>query len=170
MPYIYALKDADGSVRYIGKANDPDKRLKSHMRDSVRRDTPVYRWIRKNGKPIMEVLTDDIEDWKEAERRIIAEHRDAGHALLNVADGGDEPFCPKEVRAANGRKNAIVRETGPMAELNVLKRRLGLARKNGHLRWKTEVRLGEMARKTPWLFPTMVEWGLHYGPPKPLQR
>jgi len=45
-PCIYALTDpSTGEVRYIGKANDPSARLKSHLMDSRRRNTPVYRWI-----------------------------------------------------------------------------------------------------------------------------
>lgn len=102
---IYALCHAQtGEVRYIGKANDAHKRLASHMRDSRRRDTPLYRWIRKNGTPTVKVLVHASLDWREDEKRIIAEYRAAGAKLLNVADGGDEPFCPPEVRSQNARK------------------------------------------------------------------
>lgn len=106
---IYALIDPrDGAVRYIGKANDSAKRLMSHIRDSRResRRTPVYVWMRKltklgmvPGFTVLEVTA----DWKEVERRYIAEARARGDRLLNVADGGDEPYCPPEVRVANGR-------------------------------------------------------------------
>jgi hypothetical protein len=42
------LRDpATNEVRYIGKANDSMKRLKTHIRDSRRRNTPVYSWIKK---------------------------------------------------------------------------------------------------------------------------
>ena len=45
---IYALLCPNTKdVRYIGKANDSEKRLKSHIRDSRRRNTPVYCWIKK---------------------------------------------------------------------------------------------------------------------------
>lgn len=45
---IYALRDPrDGNLRYIGKANNAEKRLKSHMKDSRHRKTPVYAWFRK---------------------------------------------------------------------------------------------------------------------------
>lgn len=37
---IYALADANtGEIRYIGKANDPAKRLQGHMSDSIRRES-----------------------------------------------------------------------------------------------------------------------------------
>lgn len=116
MAAIYGLFDANGELRYIGKANDPKKRLASHMRDARRRDTPVYRWIRKNGAPILEVLEDNCEDWKASERRLIAEARSRGDKLLNVADGGDEPLCPIEVRRENGRKSS-----GPTGYLSQVK-------------------------------------------------
>lgn len=107
-PSIYGLIDPrDGSIRYVGKANDPGKRLKGHLRECRRRNTPVYAWIRKlvglGMSPGLRVLEADCEDWKEAERRIIAEMREGGR-LLNVADGGDEPHCPLEVRKANAKK------------------------------------------------------------------
>ena len=106
---IYALScPKTGAVRYIGKANDSAKRLKSHIRDSRRRNTPVYAWIRKLQSeglfPTMAVL-EVTDDWEEAERRLITLHRQEGK-LLNVADGGDEPYCSTEVRAGNGRKVA----------------------------------------------------------------
>ena len=101
---IYGLYDSAGCLRYIGKANDPRKRLDGHMRDARRRRTPLYDWINKHGRPAMRVIEADCEDWKASERRLIAEARARGDKLLNIADGGDEPFCPPEVRSANGRR------------------------------------------------------------------
>lgn len=105
---IYGLYDPrDGALRYIGKANNSAKRLAAHKRDAKRRDTPVYHWFRKlaasDMAPTVAVLC-ETDDWKAAERRLIAEHRAAGARLLNVADGGDEPYCSPVVRSANGRK------------------------------------------------------------------
>lgn len=102
---IYGLFDDAGRLRYIGKANDPEARLKGHMRDARRRDTPLYRWIRKNGTPQMRVIARE-DDWRWAERVLVAGFRAQGCDLLNVAEGGDEPHCPTEVRARNGRDNA----------------------------------------------------------------
>ena len=106
---IYTLSDPDtGEVRYVGKANNAENRLKSHLRDSLTRKSPLYSWVRKltaKGKsPTMQVLrvVDEV-DWCEAEREAIACYRIAG-GLLNIADGGEEPYCSPEVRSANGTK------------------------------------------------------------------
>lgn len=75
MKEIYALKDPDtGEVRYIGKANCHKKRLKSHVRDSHRRSTPVCNWVAKlvmeNKIPLIEVLAIVEDDqWEKEERR-----------------------------------------------------------------------------------------------------
>ena len=107
---IYALcHPQTGEVRYIGKANDAQKRLKSHIRDSRTRKTPVYSWIRKLQSsglaPSIRVL-EVADDWIEAEKRLIALHREGGR-LLNLADGGDEPFCSAETRSANGKRMQV---------------------------------------------------------------
>jgi hypothetical protein len=122
---IYALHDpCTGEIRYIGKANDPDARLKSHMRDSLRRNTPVYCWIKKlldaQSRPVMRVM-EWTSDWQEAEKRLIAEYRIAGARLLNLADGGNEPACSRHVRASNGVKVARGRDKDVWA----LTRRMG---------------------------------------------
>lgn len=130
-PSIYGLVDPrDGAVRYLGKANNPAARFKGHLRDSRRRQTPVYCWMRKLAgmglAPTLTVIEADCVDWRESERRLIAEARVRGDRLLNVADGGDEPHCPIEVRRANARRlndsmdtldgyRALVRVAGQIA-------------------------------------------------------
>lgn len=92
-PSIYGLLCRDsGQLLYIGKANDPNARLKSHMRDARRRNTPLYAWIRKHGCPKLVVLAAGCESWAEAERKAITLARNLGVALLNLADGGDQPM------------------------------------------------------------------------------
>lgn len=108
-PSIYALCSPEtGELRYIGKANNPKKRLASHLRASRSRETPVYDWMRKLARtgliPEMVVLAEDCADWQSEERRLIREARNSGYRLLNVADGGNEPYCSPEVRKANGER------------------------------------------------------------------
>jgi hypothetical protein len=88
MAEIYGLFDPEtGALRYIGKANNSAKRLKQHLREYRRSKTPVYAWIgklvRKGLSPEMRVL-ETADDWREAERRLIADARARGVRILNV--------------------------------------------------------------------------------------
>lgn len=150
---IYGLYDKRGNLRYIGKANDPAARLKSHMRDCRRRQTPLYSWIRKHGLPVMQVLEADCADWRKAERRLIDEARQRGERLLNLADGGDEPHCPTEVRQRNGRNTAKAIHSDPLAKrVWDLKRQIGRALKDGYVRNAGRAKLRLAAAKRPELF------------------
>lgn len=153
LPVIYGLYDKDGVLRYIGKANDAQRRLKSHMRDARRRNTPLYAWLRKHGVPEIRVLEADCEDWVEAERRLIAEARAQGVALLNLADGGDQPSCPAEVRATNGRRNArAVHDDPERKRFWRLKKEMGALLKRGYVSAETRGKLREAAKRHPHLF------------------
>ena len=127
---IYALSDPEtGEIRYIGKANDPRARLKSHIRDSRRRNTPVCCWIKKlaqhGATPTMSIL-EWTDDWIEAERRLIAKYRAENTNLLNIADGGDQPACTREQRIRNATRQAATQNK----PLWALKRAIGIARRS----------------------------------------
>lgn len=156
---IYALTDPHtGAVRYIGKAVDAAKRFKGHMRDSRRRHTPVYCWIKaladQGLTPDMTILARVPADrWQGEERRQIAEARRAGVRLLNLADGGDQPSCPTATRAANGKAVAAAVHGDPdrKAVWNI-KRRMGLSLKQGFVSNARRASLRESARICPELF------------------
>jgi hypothetical protein len=99
---IYGLYCPDtGELRYVGKANNAQKRLKKHLFERVK-SRPVNRWVKSlvdSGKaPVLKILeTVPHDEWEEAERRLIAEHRKAGK-LLNLADGGAMPSQTKAQR------------------------------------------------------------------------
>ena len=157
MSYIYGLYDAAGKLRYIGKANNPAKRLSSHMRDSRRRDTPVYRWIRKNGRPEMRILSANCTDWKSEERRLIDEARDRGECLLNIADGGDEPHCADEVRRSNAKElNKRIANDAEFAAVRDIKRKMSAYLQSKHVsverKENLKARLREIAAINPRLF------------------
>ena len=147
-PCIYGLCHPDtGELRYIGKANNPARRMASHMRDSVRRRTPVYDWIRSlPARPEMVILEAGCIDWRIAERRLIARARRLGVRLLNLAEGGDEPFCPIEVRRRNGA-----------ATLRMLKN--GEGRKADKGRPFEEVKKGTLLAHYRWSFSFWKERG-----------
>lgn len=110
---MYALCCPEsGDVRYIGKAKDSGKRFVKHLADARRRKTPVYCWIsslaKRGMRPSMHVIEDSVPSdvWEDVEIRLIAEARARGDRILNVADGGNAPFCPRETRSVNGKKTS----------------------------------------------------------------
>lgn len=152
---IYGLFDARNptNIRYIGKANNSAKRLKSHMLDAKRRNTPVYCWINsviKNGGSIgITHLGSSLkENWQEFEKQMIKQYRINVKNLLNVADGGDMPLCPRSVSQKNGKNNAKNRDK----RLWRVKKDMGIALKKGWVRESTKVKLREIARLYPKMF------------------
>lgn len=129
---IYSLSDPDSlEVKYIGKANDSILRLKSHIRDSRRRSTPISLWIRelvRSGKePIVTVIKKVSElEWQKHEVQEIASRR----GLLNIAKGGNEPACSSEVRGLNGRSNArSIHDNPKKKKIWRLRQKLGITLK-----------------------------------------
>lgn len=159
MVAIYALCDPEtGAIRYIGKANDAQKRLSSHLRDARRRKTPVACWVgslaAKGTAPQMKVLAEcGPSEWPALERQLIAEAMARGERLLNLAEGGNEPFCPPETRAANGRNAARKRVATPDARrVYELKRTVGQLLKAGHVPEGAKEKLRLAAALRPDLF------------------
>lgn len=93
--FIYGLKDPRvGKIRYVGKSNDPRRRLMNHVAEArhARRRTYTFNWIRKllreGVRPEIEVLEEvAYEDWPEREKHYIATLPD----LVNGHPGGDAP-------------------------------------------------------------------------------
>jgi hypothetical protein len=95
--FIYTLTDPITMVvRYVGKANDPHKRLSDHLAPPhINAKSRKAHWLKKlvtqNLKPILNVLEFvDKSVWEEAERKWIAYYRSQpdGHLLTNIAPGG----------------------------------------------------------------------------------
>ena len=150
---IYGLFDSGGSLRYVGKANNPEKRLSGHMRESRRRNTPLYAWIRKYGKPEMRVLEESCENWQEAERRHIREAVEAGAKLLNLAEGGIQPYCSKEQRSRNAKAlNARMEADPTLRAVHAIKRNIANGLRPGLVRNETREKLREAARRNPRIF------------------
>lgn len=113
---IYGLYDPDtNELKYIGKARDSAKRLKTHIWDAANGKRPVCVWIRgliaQRKCPKVEVLERVPEDqWKATERRWIAQYRET---LLNLAPGGDMPSCTREQRQAAARASNLKQAQDP---------------------------------------------------------
>lgn len=156
---IYGLLDpVDGSLRYIGKSTNSSARLKAHLRE-VRRKTPVYCWIESLRRVCLtpKLVTLSIgseESWREREITAIADARSLPeNKLLNVARGGDEPYCPTHIRAENGRNSAIARTSTPFkARVFFLKRQMGRMLSSGYVTQNTKEKLKLAARRRPDLF------------------
>jgi len=120
--YIYALVDPDtDGVRYVGKADNPRKRLETHLAGYEPHATHKSNWIKSllaQGKqPELMILEEaDADTWQEAEKRWIAYFRKVGVSLTNTTDGGEggatvtqETISPqlREQRRERMRKTAL---------------------------------------------------------------
>ena len=90
---IYGLSDKKtGEIIYIGKSDNPEKRIKQHIYDSKRRNTKLHQWIRKNPDSLkLVILACAIsQDWQSLEQTLISQHKLSGK-LLNISKGGNQP-------------------------------------------------------------------------------
>jgi hypothetical protein len=91
--FIYALIDPDtGKVRYVGKSDNPKKRLDRHIAGYEPRPTHKSIWIRSllslQKKPRIIILEEvESDEWQTAERKWIKFYKEQGVGLTNTADG-----------------------------------------------------------------------------------
>lgn len=109
--YIYALSDpTSGEFRYVGKSNNPERRLVSHIHSSKKRFDHKSNWIklllRTERRPLINIL-EAVKDgnWQERERFWIARFSQIGLDLCNLTPGGDgkTDWSPEE-RSAHSIK------------------------------------------------------------------
>lgn len=91
--HIYALTDPDGGIRYVGKADNVNKRLHQHIGAAVAGErSHKANWIRSllSAQLIPSVLVLEFvsADWEERERFWIRTLRNQGCALTNHQAGG----------------------------------------------------------------------------------
>lgn len=109
--FIYALcEPGTRTVRYIGKANDPEKRFKGHIQDSIKLNSHLGCWLRslrsRGVTPNMVVLREvSYDQWEIAEERYIRLARGCGIKLLNLTDGGEGITMTPEIRRKIGKAN-----------------------------------------------------------------
>jgi hypothetical protein len=95
---VYALvaeSDQD-NIRYIGRAKNPNGRLRNHLRFAEKgRKEHVYNWINKvkdKGDKVKLIIIEDDLTWEESAAReihYIAYYRSLGFDLTNMTSGGD---------------------------------------------------------------------------------
>jgi len=91
--FIYCLTDPrSGEIRYVGKADNPEQRLRKHLRDSrlCHRTTWIQSLAAESVRPMLVPLEEcPKEKWQERERHWISFLRENGADLVNGTDGGD---------------------------------------------------------------------------------
>lgn len=96
MTFIYGLIDPrTEEVRYIGKSNDPQERLRQHMKCRTVDQTYKAKWLRQLKSsgiaPILIILEQcEEETWEACEISWIAFGRQRGWPLTNTCDGGGQ--------------------------------------------------------------------------------
>lgn len=92
--YIYGLEcPLDGNIKYIGKSNNPQRRLRDHMYDH-RGEYNKGLWVRKlkhSGLKPQLIILDEIElsKWEFWETWWISYFKSLGISLLNKHEGGN---------------------------------------------------------------------------------
>lgn len=90
--FIYSISDENGIVRYIGKSNNPRRRLYQHINEKS--NIHKYNWIKSIIKrekvPIVNIIDEVPEnEWEFWEQYWISQFKSWGFNLLNATDGGE---------------------------------------------------------------------------------
>lgn len=95
MTYIYGLIcPIDGNLKYVGKSNNCERRLRDHMTDFRGCEYEKSLWIRtlkvKKLKPELFIIQEcHIDEWKREEEFWIGYFKSLGINLLNKHSGGN---------------------------------------------------------------------------------
>ena len=90
--FIYSLEYPVGNVRYIGKSDFPEKRLKRHIQEAKRRNkSHKDKWINSlNEIPILKIIEEVFySEWHFKEIYWIKSFKEKGYKLVNGTDGGE---------------------------------------------------------------------------------
>lgn len=91
--FIYILIDPrNNQIRYVGKANNPKKRLEGHLGD--KRKTYKTNWIKnlksKELRPVIEIIDEvALDEWQFWEQHYISLYKSWGFKLTNATIGGE---------------------------------------------------------------------------------
>lgn len=103
--YIYILKDPTTcEIRYVGKSNNPKRRLIHHLNKNNDVGTHKRNWIDSlDSKPILEIIKEVSRDeWQEQEKFYINYYLSIGCNLVNWSDGGEGLTYGNQTSFKNG--------------------------------------------------------------------
>lgn len=98
--YIYTLSDPrfPDKIRYVGKTNNPRRRLRQHINTSLRhvgnnrKDNWIKSVVKEGYEPVINIIEtiyyQKEKDWSESEIKWILYYRESGHPLTNISKGG----------------------------------------------------------------------------------
>lgn len=117
--FIYVLKEPDtGEIRYVGKADDPERRLYGHLRDAKRETNHKSNWIRllfgRGLEPVLEIVDEVLEEyWQQWEVAWMEFYRAEGCNLVNTNQGGEGgPSGRHRVHSLETRKKMSLARVG----------------------------------------------------------
>ena len=93
--FIYSLSDPiNGQVRYIGKSDNPSKRLNQHIKNYPNKTNYKNNWISsltsKNLNPVLDVIDEvEISNWEYWEKYWISQFKAWGFQLTISSEGGE---------------------------------------------------------------------------------
>lgn len=96
--FIYALNDpVTGLTRYIGKADEPERRLSVHLTSKERnhRTNWIKSLLGQRLQPVLEILDEvPVDEWPMWEVVWIENFRSLGYPLVNATIGGEGNLGP----------------------------------------------------------------------------
>lgn len=90
--FIYSLEYPIGNIRYIGKSDNPKKRLENHIKEAKHRNkSHKDNWINSlTEPPILNIIEETTyEHWQNKEAYWIDFYKGKGFNLVNGTDGGE---------------------------------------------------------------------------------
>ena len=154
--FIYALCCPDsGEVRYVGKANNPNNRIKGHIRDgSSEANNHKVQWLKgllaAGKQPKLKILAKvPLKFWEIAEREYITLYRGLmGKKLTNIGDGGEGTSNAGELNYMFGRTHTpearakISAKSKQLVHTPETKARLAEASRNRIISNETRLKIG----------------------------
>lgn len=108
--FIYGLIDTNGKIFYIGKSDDPEARLKVHIRNTVKNKFSVKYENFKKHMPFSVTIIEEcpVDTWEDREIFHISQHQD----LYNISGGGADHRTDTRGKETRTNLHLLVRKKG----------------------------------------------------------